>query len=288
MESQVSPSGVPVDGRTTWTNAVLASFTPSDHHVSDAEIFEMLNAGGVGEAAGEFCAAKGVTLPMYCVWKTKYRHLSFDDLRKMRRRERWRGRCVLGVLLAAAALGTGGIVLGVARAAQPNITVATGLTPADRPSTPKNVESLKFGPPMPMNLESAKSQQGAATQSAEMPQTASAPGPGDRADDHLPNTALAPAREVTRVAPESRGDTSPSITEPGYKIQVAAAQSLQEGRVFLERLASAGYPAYLSRAIVSNTEVFRVRVGPFDALSVARQIASQLQRDGYNGAWIAQ
>src|SRR5687767_6640041 len=124
VNSQVSDSVVHVDGRKTWTDAVLASFRPRDHHVSDDEIFEILNAGNEGETASKLCAAKGFTVPMYCVWKTKYRHLSLDDMRKVRRRELWRGRCLLGLLLAASVLGTGGIVFGLARAARPNITAA--------------------------------------------------------------------------------------------------------------------------------------------------------------------
>ena len=274
MHLQVPDTVVHVDDGKTWTDALLASFRPSDHHVSDAEIFEILNAGNEGETASKLCAAKGFTLPMYCVWKTKYRHLSLDDMRKARRRERWRGRCLLGLLLAAAVLGTGGIAFGLARAAYPNITVATWLTPAHQPSTPANLESLRSG-------------EGRATNSARMPTLESASNQRNRGGQSQPKTALAPAPEMPPLEPASGPDAPTPITEPGYKIQVAAAESLQEGRVFLERLASAGYPAYLSRAIVSNTEVFRVRVGPFDALPAAREIASKLQRDGYNGAWIA-
>jgi hypothetical protein len=253
VDSQVSDTGVHVDGGKTWTDAVVATFRPSDHHVSDDEIFEILNAGSDGETATDLCAAKGVTIPMYCVWKTKYRHLTLDEVRKVRRRERWRGRCLLSVLLAAAVLGTAGIVFGLVRAAYPNITVATGLTPADLLSTSA-----------PMSLESLRPGTGGATH----PGLAPSPGapPGER---------------------QSRSDAPASIIEPGYKVQVAAPASLQEGRVFLERLASAGYPAYLSRAIVSDIEVFRVRVGPFDTRLAAEEITSQLQREGYYGAWIA-
>jgi cell division protein FtsN len=57
--------------------------------------------------------------------------------------------------------------------------------------------------------------------------------------------------------------------------------------VLLERLTSDGYSAYLSRAIVSNQEVFRVRVGPFDTLPAAEEMASKLHRDGYSDARIA-
>jgi rare lipoprotein A len=106
-----------------------------------------------------------------------------------------------------------------------------------------------------------------------------------------------PAESPTPVSTSSPATLEPAAppapvllaptTEAGYKIQVAAAASVEEGRMLLERLTSAGYPAYLSRAVVSNTEVFRVRVGPFDALPAAEEIASQLKRDGFTGAWIA-
>ena len=93
--------------------------------------------------------------------------------------------------------------------------------------------------------------------------------------------------EPTPAERPSRSDAPTTTSGPGYKIQVAAAPTLQEGHELLARLASGGYPAYLSRAIVSNTEVFRVRVGPFDTLPAAEEIASQLKRDGFIGAWIA-
>src|SRR5918997_1007051 len=83
--------------RTTWTDVVFASVRPSDHHVTDDEIFAMLNAASDAETTAEMCASKGVTVPMYCVWKTKYRHLSLAELRTARRRELWRAGGLLAV-----------------------------------------------------------------------------------------------------------------------------------------------------------------------------------------------
>jgi hypothetical protein len=270
-EPQVLGKIVRADGQIPWTGAVLATFRPNDHHISDGEIFEILTAADQ-DAATDLCAAKGVALPMYCVWKAKYQHLSLDGVRRLRRRERWRGRCLLGVLVVVAVLATGGIVAGLARSAYTNIAVATTeLAPADRqapveyspattpvelPSTPINVEARRAG------------RVGGTSEST--------PAGFNQAGPPQPDRTVAP-----------RPDAPPAITEPGYKIQVAAPASLQEGRRFLERLASAGYPAYLSRAIVSDIEVFRVRVGPFDTRSAAEEITSQLQREGYYGAWIA-
>jgi len=263
VDPQVSDSVVHVDDRKTWTDAVFASFRPSDHHVSDEEVFEILNAGSDGAAATDLCAAKGVTVPMYCVWKTKYRHLNLEELREARRRELWRTRCLLGVFLVAAVLGAGGIVLGLARAAQANITTG-GVSASAEASVDKKTPPLRTS--LPTAESRAERNQGAHSQLA---------------------TAPAPAPKAPLVEHESRSDAIPPAPEPGYRIQVAAAPSLQEGRVLVERLASAGYPAYLSRVIVRDTELFRVRIGPFDTLASAEQIASLLKRDGFNGAWIA-
>src|SRR5688572_14974601 len=133
MGSQRSDTVVLVDVWKTWTDAVFASLGSSDRHLSHDEIFEILTAGNDGETAANLCATKGVTVPRYCVWKKKYRHLSLEDLRKARRAELSRARCQVGVLVIATALGAGGIVFGLARAAQPKNTVAAGLTPAQLP-----------------------------------------------------------------------------------------------------------------------------------------------------------
>jgi hypothetical protein len=252
VDSQESDSVVHVD-RQTWTDAVFASFRPSDHHVRDDQIFEILNARGEGESLADLCAAKGLTVPMYCVWKAKYRHLSLEELREVRHREHWRARCLRGVLLAAAVLATGGIVFGLARAAQVNITAA---------AEPRSTV-------------------------ASLPTTESAPAARNAASEGQPDRAPARAPDAAPVVHESSSAALAPTIEPGYKIQVAAAPTLEEGRVLVARLATAGYPAYLFRATVNDSEVFRVRVGPFDTLPAAEEIASRLQRDGFTGAWIA-
>ena len=68
-----------------------------------------------------------------------------------------------------------------------------------------------------------------------------------------------------------------TIVETGYRIQVKAAESAREGREVVARLASQGYPAYMTRAVVGNSDVFRVRIGPFDTLTAAEETASQLR-----------
>jgi cell division septation protein DedD len=253
VDPQASESVVHVDREKTWTDAVFASLRPTGHHVSDDEIFEILNGGSDQETAADLCAAKGVTVPMYCVWRAKYRHLNLDELRKVRRRELWRARALLGVLLAATVLGAGGIGFGLARVAYVKITAA---------AEPQRPVTLAAEPTPPIHVQIAPAV-------PDSPQVVST------------------APEATPMEPATLSDSLPPTAEPGYSVQVAAADSLQQGRVLVERLAVAGYPAYLSRAFVGDIEVFRVRVGPFDARPAAEEIASQLRRDGYQGAWIA-
>src|SRR5688572_31453623 len=63
----------------TWRDALSARLRSSDQHISDEEIFAILNGGSEGVTAAELCAARGVTVPMYCVWKSKYRQLRSEE-----------------------------------------------------------------------------------------------------------------------------------------------------------------------------------------------------------------
>ena len=89
------------------------------------------------------------------------------------------------------------------------------------------------------------------------------------------------------VVPQSRPRTQATTAETGYRIQVTAADTEQQGRDMVAQLVSAGYPAYMTAAVVGNKNVFRVRVGPFDSLPAAEKIAAQLRSGGYAGVWIA-
>jgi cell division septation protein DedD len=240
MESPITDSVGQAEPKKTWTGAVVARLRPSGHHLSDEEIFDVINAVGDREVAADALAAKGITLPMYCLWKAKYRHLTLDEFRHARRQELLRARAKLGVLVAVVVLGGGGMVFGLARATQWNSgdtaevqSPVTTVAPASasRPApTPPVEPDRRFDPPLP-----------------------------------------------TSVDPDS---------EPGYKIQVAAPTTVSEARLLVERLTEDGHSAYLFRTTVSNQEVFRVRVGPFDSLTTAEKTAIELRRAGYADAWI--
>jgi cell division septation protein DedD len=264
MDSQAPDSVVDPEGPKPWLDVVLSLYTPSDHHFSADEIFEIITAESDGPIA-DVCAVKGVTVPMYCVWKTRYRDLTLDELRNARRRALWRARGLIGGLAIVAVLGAGGIVFGIARAAY------TAVTAAAEASSPAGL------PPAP-----ATSRQTLQVASF-TPERRDVVLPGSAAAQAAPSSAPA----APPVQPRSQADAPSPVREPGYRIQVAAPETLQEGRAVVERLAAEGYPAYLTRAFVSESEVFRVRIGPFDTLSSAEEIAAQLHRDGYAGAWIA-
>jgi cell division septation protein DedD len=251
-----------VERETTWRDAFLASLGPKDRHISDEEIFVILNSDIEHDTAAELFAAKGVTLPMYCVWKSKYHHLDLDQLREVRRMELWRTRAIVGIVLAAAVVAVGGILFVIARAVRPQVT------------TSAQVRSLVDAHPTTKSVVAYAS----ALQAAEV-----AAGPEiPPAKDTPPTTDTPPPNDTPRL------DGLPADPEHGgYKIQVAARPTLQEARALQDQLTSAGYLAYLLPANVGKTDVFRVRVGPFDTLEEAQKIASQLRRNGYNDAWIA-
>jgi cell division septation protein DedD len=239
------------EARATWTDMLVASLTTSDAHVSDDEIFEILAAGGNVPSTADLCAVRNVTVPMYCVWKSKYRGLSLDHLREVRRREIWRARCLVGVLLIVVAAGAGGVVFGIVRAAQA-ITVSGPNKAVDWTATTINtqlLESKTVGAIVPATLSVSASPVGT-------------------------SAVVAAPTPLT------------STGEPRYDVQVAAADTVEHGRALVERLVAAGHPSYVSTAIVSNVEVFRVRVGPFKTLDEAKEVSRQLQRSGYAGAWI--
>lgn len=250
LEAQDTEGAVAqVEPVTTWREALSARLRPGDHHVSAEEIFAILNDGNDGGTTADLCAAKGVTVPMYCVWKLKYRQLPLDQLRAARRREQLRHHTVIGLVVLTAVLVMAGIAVSLVWAVS---------------STFKGL---------------AESQSASATLEPDR-----GPGPLSGSD---PTAVRVRARQVATADPLSPADATATIVETGYRIQVTAAESAEEGRAVVARLAAKGYPAYMTRAVVGHSDVFRVRIGPFDTLSAAEDIATQLRADGYGGVWIA-
>lgn len=246
---------------TTWREALLARVWPADHRISDEDIFAILNGGGDGHTAAELCAASGITVPMYCVWKSKYRQLDLDELRSARRREQRRRYSVIGLVLLIATLFTGGLVVGLAWAVR---SAFTG------PTASPSATSTAASAPEPSRL---------AHRSAKREGGLSAPGE--------PLLDRPQATKTVTVDPPSPSAGVPVTAEAGYRIQVTAADTDQQARAVVAQLASQGYPSYMTRAVVGNKDLFRVRVGPFETLAAAEEMADRLRSAGYAGVWIA-
>lgn len=234
-----------VEARPTWRDALLARLHPADHHITDEQIFAVLNDQAAGTAA-ELCETIGVTVPMYCVWKSKYRQMDLDQLRQTRRREQRRRYTVIGVTLLASTLSLAAAAVGLSWAL---------------------LSALSGSPAVASAPSAAAAQSVRVTARHEAPTT--------------PPTTVATSNSNRRPAAEA------PVAETGYRIQITAAETEQQGRATVTRLASAGYPAYMTHAVVDNKNVFRVRVGPFETLPEAEEIASQLKSAGYAGVWIA-
>ena len=246
--------------RPTWRDALVARLRPADHHVTDDDVYAILN-GTDDAATAELCAAKGVTLPMYCVWKRKYLRLTLDQVRAERRGERRRRYTAIGASMAAAVMVAGVVAVAAARAVVGSMEVAAQ-------SPPVRVAALPEPAPIPRQQTAAVEARPASAARVAPAAPVSAP------------KAAAPRHQATP-------DDVPAVVETGYRIQVTAADNLEEGRAMVARLTSAGYPAYMTRATIGTSNVFRVRVGPFETLAAAEEAASRLRTAGYAGAWIA-
>ena len=241
-----------VEPGTTWREALLARLHPADHRISDEDIFAILNAEADGRTAAELCAESGVTVPMYCVWRSKYRQLGLDELRLTRRREQRRRYAAIGVMLLVATLSLGGIVVGLSWAVISALMDAPAASSAIAAAAP----ARDF---VPVRVSVA----------AESPNVAT------------------PVSEIVKAEPHSRPEVEAPAAETGYRIQVATADSEQQGLAMVAKLVSAGYPAYITHAVVDNRNVIRVRVGPFETLPDASKTATDLRSAGYAGVWIA-
>jgi len=101
----------------------------------------------------------------------------------------------------------------------------------------------------------------------------------------VPADAVAAAREEVAAAALAGAYDLPADDE-GFAVQIAAKPDLREARDVVDRLRAAGHSAYLLATTVEDVELFRVRVGPFPTRHAAAAAARQLEREGYDGAWM--
>jgi cell division septation protein DedD len=286
--AQVEAVTTEVETVTTWRDALLARLHPADHRISDEDIFAILNEEGDGQTAAELRAAHDVTVPMYCVWKAKYRQLSLEELRQARRREQRRRYTIAGVILLASTLSLGGIAVGLSWAmmsvlmgsASASSTIAAAASALDAGSkdpAPRTINAGSKGPaPRTIDAGSKDPERDAGSKDPERDAGSKDPERDAGSKDPAPRTP-APSRSVVEA----------TAAETGYRIQVTTADTEQLARTAAAKLESAGYPAYVTHVVVNNNSLFRIRVGPFETLPAAEKTANELRAAGYAGVWIA-
>lgn len=257
----------PGSARKNWLDVLRAAVRTRDHHVSDEEIFEVLN-GNSGSAS--LLEAKGITLPMVCVWKVKYRHLTLDELRSARRNERLRRQLAAALVVTVVIGAASALVLGAARTAYTWMTgTATAAeigVAADAARVANNRAAVANAP----------------AETATLPPQEAHSAAGARSD----GSAKSQAPPVQTGEEQTDANVSEAKSTVEYRIQVAAPATREEAEDVIAKLTAMGYHANVARAIVRNAEVFRVRVGPFETLQSAEEVAERLRQDGFSGAWI--
>ena len=247
----------------------LALFRADDERFSDEEILTILCAGEAGLKLADVCAAGGILMVTYSVWKAKYKGLTPSEVRDRRQRERRRRRVTMAALaaLVVISVGAASMLIGIPNASQSQKASANA---PENPLTPRPAAPAATSVPAP-NLQSA---------AAAGPELQS---PADRQ----------PSQEADAAQPvDPRGTMSVNAEDiktsdpDGYLVQVAAVPDLLEARAVLEQLTEAGHSAYLTAKVVDQVELYRVRVGPFKSRPVAEAAARRLEREGHRAPWV--
>lgn len=95
-----------------------------------------------------------------------------------------------------------------------------------------------------------------------------------------PEPQQAPRAEVLPSATPTKSDKPVEPLGTRYVLQVAAFRSASEADQMKARLAILGFEATISRAQREGSEVFRVRVGPFDQFETLNQMKAALSDNG--------
>ncbi|MGE3706156.1 MAG: SPOR domain-containing protein [Vicinamibacterales bacterium] len=280
--------------RSGWFTRISTGAKVDDARFSDEDVLTILRAGESGLKVEALCAAGGIPIETYYVWKAKYTGLSPLDLRARRQRERQKARTLkLSATVLPTALIVAAVLYGLARTS----TTSASASPASQTVTI---------PPAVAARPAAAARAPRTTQKKTQTSTTEGTGLADqaiRAEANPTGPAVkvetAPAVKPKNGASKAEPPAPPSARRPsvdaaeiasadpnGPSVQVAAVPSLEDARVALERLASLGYPAHMTTRVVNQTEMYRVRVGPLKSRAVAEDVARKLERDGFPSPWI--
>ncbi len=93
-----------------------------------------------------------------------------------------------------------------------------------------------------------------------------------------PKPAPAPAAAETSVGGEPAGN--------GFVVQVAAVNDRREADTIAQRLASKGYPTFVTTPPSGVPKMFRVRIGKYPTRREAETIAARLEKEDQFKPWI--
>jgi cell division septation protein DedD len=101
---------------------------------------------------------------------------------------------------------------------------------------------------------------------------------------------IAPAVKTLPSAKATAKTTAPAgVKEPaggGYVVQVAAVKERGEADTIAKRLASKGFPSFVSSPSAGAARVYRVRVGKFTDRRDAESVARRLEKEEQFKPWI--
>lgn len=93
------------------------------------------------------------------------------------------------------------------------------------------------------------------------------------------------AKQETTPAPAPTPST-PEVTENAHVVQVFSSSDEAQARKLLKQLSDGGYPAFLSPVAVGGQTMYRVRIGPYNALQEAENVARRVRRSFKLDTWV--
>jgi putative transposase len=244
-----------------WVSARFRA-DADEERFTDADILTILRAGEDAANVADLCAAQGIAVSTYYVWKVRYGGLPTSQMKRLRLRARMNGRTMIAaVALVVAGVGAGYPFIAPRRAVSAQQSSAVLPNPVVQPLS---VQAL------PVRAPAADAGPQVADPTPDAPQGTGVGQP------------MAARAGETQVIADDIEVADPS----GYSVQVAALPDLWEARALLKRLAGDGYPAYLTRTAVNHLQLYRVRVGPLKSPIEAREVTRRLELEGHRAPWV--
>lgn len=116
----------------------------------------------------------------------------------------------------------------------------------------------------------------------------------DNLTDSIAEESAVTAEEELAMTPEKTPEETPSRPEmpirmetAGFCVQVSASTSYENTYNLVELYAERGYEAYVTEAVIEGETFYRVRIGVFETVEQARQLALELSDKYSANYWIA-